>query len=125
MITSEERNVLRGLAERVADIASLPIMAERRVLQYSIYSKYSQRNFSITRHACDLLQDCKTKILFYTFPDSRVFPIDCLRVEMHPLNISQSRSYHERPDTPKLEQPFSAILTGYGSRSRKCPFLTP
>jgi hypothetical protein len=32
MITSEERNVLRSLAERVADIASLPIMAERREL---------------------------------------------------------------------------------------------
>lgn len=32
MITSEERNVLRDLAKQVADIASLPIMAERREL---------------------------------------------------------------------------------------------
>ena len=32
MITSDERAVLRGLAKRVADIAGLPVMAERREL---------------------------------------------------------------------------------------------
>ena len=32
MIASEDRKILRDLAKRVADIASLPIMAERREL---------------------------------------------------------------------------------------------